>query len=56
MLKFLKWCFEPFTIPQYKITMADAFKATIVVLVICGLIIGLLTLVYFIYLKITRRI
>lgn len=56
MLKFLKWCFEPFTIPQYKLTIVDSFKATIVVLVICGLIIGLLILIYFIYLKVRRRI
>lgn len=43
MPKWLWWFLEPFTIPQYKLTALDGFRATLFV-IICIIIIFAITL------------
>lgn len=40
-MKILKWLFEPFTKPQYKLTLVDSLKVLIIIVVLAAIIFGL---------------
>lgn len=40
-MRILKWLFEPFTKPQYKLTLVDSLKVLMIIVVLAAIVFGL---------------
>lgn len=46
-MKILKWLFESFTKPQYKLTFVDSLKVLIIIVVLAAIVFGLWICYYY---------